>query len=386
MDSIFAWKDLLPHGRAAGEALCFTRSFTLAFPARAVPQCIQVSAMARYEGEAAPHISFELSLKDYEKPFYLSHRYRLGNALAFTQQSWRVPPMLHAALTLCVHVDIPRGTVLYLQNFDARYAAAPRDHAIGPRHNAHLGFLGLAPDNTMPAFELAAICGFPACIAVPKVTKDGVLVCLHDETINRTGRNADGSEPSAEPLRVKDLTYAELLQYDFGVRKRPTYKGTKIPRLEDFFKLCARTGMRPMFSTHPALPLEKWHEVKKMLTRLGLLRHFHVKSFSPDILKTAHSVLSEEIDGYTLDVQKMEEDTIEQLLATGIDPKKCRVGIEIRSENLRFEDVHRVLEAGMFAAAWNLPRCDFDDFYEKLISWGVTEFTEDYHCSMGLNY
>jgi hypothetical protein len=48
--------------------------------------------------------------------------------------------------------------------------------------------------------------------------------------------------------------------------------------------------------------------------------------------------------------------------------------------------VRRVLEAGMFAAAWNVPRTNFDELYERLISWGVTEFTEDHHCSMGLNY
>jgi len=386
MDAIFTWKDLLPHGRAVGDALCFTEGFTLTAPPRGAPQCSLVSAMARYEGERGPHISFELALPDYEKPFYLSHRYRIGDALAYIQQCWRVPPRLSAELSLCVHVDVPAGTVLYLNNFDARYATAPRDHAIGPRHNAHLGFLGMAPDNTMPAFELAALCGFPACIAVPKVTKDGVLVCLHDKTINRTARNTDGTELSEDPIYVQDLTYAELLTYDFGVQKRPTYKGTKIPRLEDFFKLCARTGMRPMFSTHPALPLEKWHEVKEMLIRLGLLRHFHVKSFSPDILETAYSVLGCEIDGYTLDTQKMEDNTIEGLLATGVDIQKCRVGIEIRAENMTKENVRRVLEAGMFAAAYALPRCDFDELYEKLISFGVTEFTEDYHCSMGLNY
>ena len=37
------------------------------------------------------------------------------------------------------------------------------------------------------------------------------------------------------------------------------------------------------------------------------------------------------------------------------------------------------------AAAWNVNRRDYDE-YERLISFGVTEFTEDDHCSMELNF
>jgi glycerophosphoryl diester phosphodiesterase len=385
MSLLFRLDDLAPNGSFREGVLKLTDSCTLTMPSACVAECMLVSAAARYEGKEAPHIRFRLTLPACERPLYLSHRYRIGNDLAFAQQQWRVPPMLFAQITLGIEIDIPAGTVLYLRSFSAIYAAAPRDNAIGPRHNAHLGFLGMTPDNTMPAFELAALCGFPACIAVPKVTKDGVLVCLHDDTINRTGRHPDGSEIE-QPLCVHDLTYEELLHYDFGIRKWPIYAGTKIPRLEEFFKLCARTGMRPMFSTHPALPVEKWLEVKEMLTRLGLLRHFHIKAGKFSIIKTAWEIFGSVIDGYTIDVQRLADNTVERMLATGVDVNACRVGVEIRTENLQPEDAARVRAAGMFAAAWNIPRCDFDDLYERFFALGITEFTEDHHCSMGLNY
>ena len=49
------------------------------------------------------------------------------------------------------------------------------------------------------------------------------------------------------------------------------------------------------------------------------------------------------------------------------------------------EIAKEITDAGYFASAWNIKRRKFSE-YERLISWGVTEFTEDYHCSMGLNY
>ena len=56
----------------------------------------------------------------------------------------------------------------------------------------------------------------------------------------------------------------------------------------------------------------------------------------------------------------------------------------------RADEIYRatcldILENGFSVAAYNLPRGDMG-VYERLISWGVTEFTEDHHVSMGLNW
>ena len=236
----------------------------------------------------------------------------------------------------------------------------------------------------MPAFELAAACGFPSCIVVPKITADGKIVCIHDDTINRTARDKDGNAPS-EPIYVWDKTYTELCEWEYGSYKNRIYKGTRLPLLSDFFDLCARTGMRPMFSTHPGLTGEQWQEVKEMLERRGLLKLFHIKSFGIDILKTAYSVFGAEIDGYTYDIGKYDESKIPTLLESGIDAAACRVGMEVAFKDYTEEIANDIRKAGFFAAAWDIKRRDFSE-YERLMSFGVTEFTEDNHCSMGLNY
>ena len=340
--------------------------------------------LSSYSGNSAPKIQFSLTANGQEKPFYESHTYRVGKKTEYTRREWRMPPAFLPNMTLTLHVEIPEGTELSVKAFGMSYDHPRCDLTTGLRHNAHLGFWGLAPDNTMPAFELAAACGFPACIAVPKVTADGVLVCIHDDTINKTARDKDGNAP-AEPIYVWDKTYEELCEWEYGSYKNPIYKGTRMPLLSDFFDLCAKAGMIPMISTHPGLTVEQWQEVKEMLLKRGLLKKFHVKSFQIDILQTAYSVLGTDIDGYTYDVGRCQPSSIDALLNSGIDLKACRVGIEVDFRYYTEEVAKSILDAGFFAAAWNVKRRDIEE-YEQLISWGVTEFTEDYHCSMGLNY
>lgn len=384
MTGPLTYHSLLPFGKVVNDCLEISNSVNLTVEGVVSSICLVATAWSSYTGPQAPHITFSLTAKGQTDPLYTSHIYNIGKKDEYTLQSWRVPPLFLQGMTLTLSIDIPQGTILKVRQFSTDHSIPSNEWNGGPRHNAHLGFWGLAPDNTMPAFELAAACGFPACIVVPKVTADGVLVCIHDDTINRTARDANGNAPE-QRLYVKDLTYDELLRWDFGLYKNEIYKGAKIPLLEDFFALCARTGMRPMFSTHPALTPEQWKQVKDMLIRHGLLQSFHIKSFELEVLKTAYSIFGTEIDGYTWDNDFWDDGKIDTLRSIGIDSSKCRVGLEYRFREYTEEIAQNILSAGFFAAAWSIQRADADD-YARLMSWGVTEFTEDYHCSMGLNY
>ena len=381
---MISYNSILPYGRQVNGVLQITESFFIEDVRDRSAGCVIVSALASYKGERAPKIQYELTACGDESPIYTSHTYRIGKESDYTRQSWRVPPLFLPQLKLTVRVEIPSGTTLLVRDFGTAHDIPSVSLNGGLRHNAHLGFWGLAPDNTMPAFELAAACGFPACIVVPKVTADGKLVCIHDDTINRTARDKNGNPPS-EPIYVWDKTYEELCRWEYGSYKSDIYNGTKLPLLSDFFDLCAKTGMRPMFSTHPGLNVEQWQEVKEMLKRRGLLKLFHIKSFEIEILKTAYSVFGTEIEGYTFDIGEWEDGRVDTLLNSGIDASACRVGIEVRFDDYTEEIASSIRTAGFFASAWDVKCRDFSE-YERLYSWGVTEFTEDYHCSMGLNY
>jgi glycerophosphoryl diester phosphodiesterase len=80
----------------------------------------------------------------------------------------------------------------------------------GPLLIAHRGGAGLAPENTMSAFERAQRDWAADMIELDvRATRDGHCVVIHDATIDRT-TNGTGS--------VADYTLAELREFDAGYR------------------------------------------------------------------------------------------------------------------------------------------------------------------------
>lgn len=101
---------------------------------------------------------------------------------------------------------------------------------------AHRGFSSIAPENTLPAYKLAKQRGFFYVETDVSFTSDGVPVCLHDATIDRTS-NGVGN--------INDLTWEQVQQYDFGSWKNEAYAGTKIPSFEQFITLCRNISLHP---------------------------------------------------------------------------------------------------------------------------------------------
>ncbi|HZB21977.1 MAG TPA: glycerophosphodiester phosphodiesterase family protein [Blastococcus sp.] len=75
---------------------------------------------------------------------------------------------------------------------------------------AHRGATAGAPEHTLAAYRQAAAVGADAVECDVRLTRDGVLVCVHDRQIRRTS-NGRGV--------VSALHLAELEQYQFGPRK-----------------------------------------------------------------------------------------------------------------------------------------------------------------------
>lgn len=108
----------------------------------------------------------------------------------------------------------------------------------------HRGFNSVCPENTLPAFKQAKTEGFFFVETDLEQTSDGVFVLLHDDTINRTARNADGTTISST-INIHDIAYEDVLEYDFGVWKDASFAGTTIPTLTEFLTLCRAIGLHP---------------------------------------------------------------------------------------------------------------------------------------------
>lgn len=82
---------------------------------------------------------------------------------------------------------------------------------------AHRGASAYAPENTLKAIRLALEMGVDAVEVDVRLSKDGYLVVIHDDTLDRT---TDGSGPVAE------FTLAELKMLNAGL-------GERIPTLQE---------------------------------------------------------------------------------------------------------------------------------------------------------
>ena len=110
-------------------------------------------------------------------------------------------------------------------------------------YQAHRGLSSAYPENTLAAFRAAGEKGFGCIELDPAVTKDGFVVVLHDRTVNRTCRNADGTALSARAY-ISDMTYAEVSQLDAGVFMGEAFRGEKVPLLTEALMLARTYGMK----------------------------------------------------------------------------------------------------------------------------------------------
>lgn len=110
---------------------------------------------------------------------------------------------------------------------------------------AHRGDNVNAPENTMPAFELAASENLKWIELDVHQTSDGVIVCNHDSTTKRvTGRN----------LAIHDVTYEDLSKIELGPWMPGEYEHVHICTLREALELAKENDMNVQVELkgHPA--------------------------------------------------------------------------------------------------------------------------------------
>ena len=359
-----------------------------------------ISCRAEYTGEGLPTIYF---LRRWKNPttgsmggYYTSARYIMCEKNNSHMKQWRLPPYFDGAEEYTTaYVTIPEGGVLKIKEMRNTYDDSITRCNAGIHLNAH-GYSGFGgPFNTLIQAEMAARLGYRYCIVIPKVTKNGVYVFLHDDdNIQSSARNPDGSQIAQEYQNrpISDFTYDELLAFDFGIARGVPFAGQKIPLLSEFLKICARTGMHPMFSVHPNLD-GHWENIKAMAKKYGVLDKLNIKSGNGSSgIGVPMSVLRNDVESYTVDLNATQIAgdidsqiaTFNSILTTNqIDRTKCRCGIEFMAEPSSAQ-IQAVLNAGFFAGSSYHGSSAVT--MQSLIEQGVTEFTEDFNASYGLNW
>jgi len=127
---------------------------------------------------------------------------------------------------------------------------------------AHRGASGYAPEHTMASYQLAL--DQKADFVEPDlaISKDGVLICLHDDTLERTTNVAEvfpdrfsrelQGRGGARRFVANDFTVADIKQLDAGRWKDAKFAGAKVPTFKEMVALVrGKAGIYPELKSQP---------------------------------------------------------------------------------------------------------------------------------------
>jgi len=138
---------------------------------------------------------------------------------------------------------------------------------------AHRGASAYAPENTLAAFCLAAELGADGIELDTKLSSDGVVMVMHDQTVDRT-TNGKGS--------ISNLTADELHHLDAGSRFSSEYKAEPVPTLEEVFVAVGNKVYINVEVTNYASPLDALpNRVADLIRRYDLTERVIISSFHP---------------------------------------------------------------------------------------------------------
>ena len=90
---------------------------------------------------------------------------------------------------------------------------------------AHRGFSGRYPENTLLAFEKAIEEGVDGIENDVQLTKDGEIIIMHDESVDRTTGGKGW---------VKDLTLAQLKELTANEKYGDRFPAQRVPTLREY--------------------------------------------------------------------------------------------------------------------------------------------------------
>ena len=159
---------------------------------------------------------------------------------------------------------------------------------------AHRGASHYAPENTLASFRLAVSQHADAVELDAKLTRDGYIVVMHDDTIDRTtGRHG----------AVREMDWQVLRGVNAG--GKPGDAETTIPLLEDVLRAVASDVFVNIELTNYAARFDDLpYLVADMVKRLGVVDRVWVSSFNPVALRRFARRLPEVPVGFLVDPKR----------------------------------------------------------------------------------
>jgi glycerophosphoryl diester phosphodiesterase len=187
--------------------------------------------------------------------------------------------------------------VLMMVSLLVSASAAAATLGDGPVLNiGHRGASGHAPEHTIPAYDLALQQGADYIEIDLQLTSDGVLVALHDKTLNRTADAPQGVPERYCRGPVSKKTLEQIKMCDVGSWFSPEYAGQQIPTLEEIFELYGTSVNYYIETKNPDAAPGMEEELLRLMEEYGLIEpaaedwQVLIQSFSAESLMKIHEL------------------------------------------------------------------------------------------------
>lgn len=138
---------------------------------------------------------------------------------------------------------------------------------------AHRGASAYAPENTIAAFELAVRQNADAIELDVKLTADGHVIVIHDQSVGRT-TNGEG--------QVNQMTLKEISVLDAGSHFDPKYHCEHVPSLNDVLESLGKSIFINIELTNYASPFDDLpNKVADQVLKHAVSDHILFSSFNP---------------------------------------------------------------------------------------------------------
>lgn len=189
------------------------------------------------------------------------------------------------ALVAACGVAVVASTLLFAATPNGVYASDVFGALRAPGEAAftvgHRGDRSEAPENTMPALELA-LDRHSFVETDVQLTRDGVPVLFHDVTMKRV---------TGDPRRVSELTLSELSELDAGAWYSDEFAGERIPTLAEFLdELEPRNHARALVELKADWTPKEVRTVVDLIEARGLRSRVVLQSFSVETLQSVQKV------------------------------------------------------------------------------------------------
>lgn len=231
-----------------------------------------------------------------------------------------------------------------------------------PKIIGHRGAKGSAPENTLISFQKAKELGANWVEFDVKETEDGILIVMHDETLERT-TNLHGE--------VMQTPWKKLKEADAGAWFHSHFRGERVPTLEQTFCLLKDLNMGANIEIKPCPGREERTAIAiaKFVTEKwpAQLPPPLLSSFSFDSLKAARKVSQNLILGTLFETLPPNWHD----LALEIDAKTIHIDHEVLNEHV----VHEIRKKNYPILAYTV---NDKQRAQTLFEWGVHAVFTDF--------